>query len=65
MAHRRIKDILLISKDRTALEGPGFNEIPRQNCILSYIGQTNHRIRTRGDKHKNGMRQEANNSFLV
>ncbi|MBV2145475.1 MAG: hypothetical protein KTM48_01895, partial [Wolbachia endosymbiont of Pissodes strobi] len=51
-------------KDKVQLENQGVYSIPCGDCQKSYIGQTNRRISTRIQEHKNSIRTKQTTSAL-
>ena len=61
---KTIANILGNPKDKIELENHGVYSIPCADCDQTYIGQTNRRISTRVQEHKNSLRNKQTTSAL-
>ncbi|GJQ65641.1 hypothetical protein Trydic_g7731 [Trypoxylus dichotomus] len=60
---RKIAEILPTPKETIPLENQGVYKIKCETCQLSYIGQTNRRITTRKEEHRNAVKQRTTSSL--
>ncbi|XP_023311228.1 uncharacterized protein LOC111691923 [Anoplophora glabripennis] len=62
---RKIGNILPSAKTKIPLEGQGVYQIPCGDCEKSYIGQTNRRVQTRREEHRNAVEKNQATSSLA